>query len=126
MKPVPLGQCIVGKNEEIYRKGTGNRVKAYVDLVNEVGGVANTHERTARIDVILPAVQLLIVLERQMEPFILGFEKEAIGFKVDPLYVGDVSKVDCSGRGTGLERMKMRLSCCRADCDVGERYWAIE
>jgi len=32
-------------------------------LVNKVGRIADTHERAARVDIILPTVQLLVVLE---------------------------------------------------------------
>ena len=87
-------------------------------LVNKVGRVADTHERAARVDVILPTVQLLVVLERQMEPLVLRLEKKTIGLEVDPLYVGDISEVDGSGCGAGLGRMKMLLSRDRADCDM--------
>ena len=95
-------------------------------LVNKVGGIADTHERAARVDVILPTVQLLVVLERQVEPLVLRLEKKAIGFEVDPLYVGDISKADDSRRGASLERMKMRLSRDRADCDMGREPWTID
>lgn len=61
-----------------------------------------------------------------MEPFILCLEKKAIGHEVGPLHVGNVSEVDGPGHVVGLKRM--RLSCCRADCDMpGDgKYWAIE
>ena len=54
-----------------------------------------------------------------MEPFVLRFEEETVGLEVDPLYVCNVTKVDGSGRGAGLERVKMRLSRHRVDCDMG-------
>ena len=54
-----------------------------------------------------------------MKPFVLRLEEETIGLEVDPLYVGYVTKVDGSGRGAGLERVKMRLSRHRVDCDMG-------
>lgn len=90
------------KNGDMYRESTRDGVEPYMHLVNKVGRVADTHERTARVDVILPTVQLLVVLERQVEPFILRLEEEAIGLEVDPLDVGDISKVDVSRCGAGL------------------------
>ena len=86
----------------MYREGTGDGVKPYMYLVNKVGRVANTHKRAARVDVILPTVQLLVVLEGQVEPLILRLEEKAIGFEVDPLYVGNIPKVDGSRYGAGL------------------------
>jgi hypothetical protein len=109
----------IEEKTEIYREGTGDRVKAYMYLVNKVGRVADTHKRAARVDVILPTVQLLIVLERQVEPLVLCFKEKAIGLEVDPLDVGDISKVDGSRGGAGLERVKMWLSRDRPGCDMG-------
>ena len=54
-----------------------------------------------------------------MKPLVLRLEEETIGFEVDPLYVGNVTKVDGSGRGASLESVKMRLSRHRVDCDMG-------
>ena len=95
-------------------------------LVDKVGRVADTHERAARVDIILPTVQLLVVLERQVEPLVLCLKKKAIGLEVDPLYVCNISKVDSSRHWAGLGRMKIRLSRDHADCDVGEKSWTID
>jgi hypothetical protein len=113
---------VVGGNEkeDTYREGAGDRIKAYMYLVDKVGRVADTHKRAARVDVILPTVQLLVVLERQVEPLVLRLEKKAIGLEVDPLYVGNISKVDGSRHGAGLEGMKMWLSRDQANCDMGD------
>jgi len=40
----------------MYREGAGDGVKAYVYLMNKVGRIADTHERAAGVDIILPAV----------------------------------------------------------------------
>ena len=109
----------------MYREGAGDGVKAYVYLVDKVGRVADTHKRAAGVDVILPTVQFLVVLERQVEPLVLRLEEKTVGLEVDPLYVGNISKVDSSGCGAGLEKVKMWLSRDRADCDM-EKFWAIE
>ena len=73
-------------------------------LANEVGRAADAHERTVRVDVILPAAQLLIVLERQVESLVFRLEK-VIRLEVDPLYVSNISKTDGSRCGAGLEKM---------------------
>ena len=91
----------------MHRESTCDRVEAYVYLVNKVGRVADTHERAARVDVILPTVQFLVALKRQVEPLVLRLEKKTIGLEVDPLYVCNISKVDSSRRGAGLEGMKI-------------------
>ena len=89
--------------------------------MNEVGRVADPHERAARVDVILPAVQLLVVLERQVESFVFRLKKKAIGLEVDPLYVGNISKTDGSRCGASLGKMGMWLSRGQADGDMGEK-----
>ena len=114
-----------GRGNNTYREGASDGVKPYVYLVNEIGRIADTHERAAGVDIILPAIQLLVVLERQVEPLVLCFEKKTIRLEVDPLYVGNISKVDGSRRRAGLGRVKMWLRRDRADCDMGE-VWAIE
>lgn len=100
----------VGTNEkrgDIYREGAGDGVKAYVDLVNKVCRIADAHERAARVDIVLPTIQLFVVLEREVETLVLRFEEQTIGLKVGPFYVGDISKVDGHRRGAGLERMEV-------------------
>ena len=89
-------------------------------LVDKVGRVADTHERAARVDVILPTVQLLVVLERQMDPLVLRLKKKAIGLEVNPLYVCNISKIDGSRHWAGLERVKIRFSRDNANCDMGD------
>lgn len=75
-------------------------------LVNKVCGIADTHERTARIDVILPTIQFIVALERQVEPFVLRLKEQAIRLEIDPFYVGDIPKIDSDRRGGGLEGVK--------------------
>lgn len=53
-------------------------MKIHTHLVNDVGRVANTHQRAARVDVAPPTMQLIAALERQVEPPILRLE-EATG-----------------------------------------------
>jgi len=40
----------------MYREGAGERVKTYVYLMNKVSLIADTRERAAGVDVILPVV----------------------------------------------------------------------
>ena len=114
------------RKNEAYRECAGDGVKAYMYLVDKVGRIADTHEGAAGVNVILPTVQLLVVLERQVEPLVLGFEKKAIGLEVDPLYVCNISKVDGSRHGAGLEGMKISLSRGRVDRDIGKKSPAID
>jgi hypothetical protein len=58
-----------------YSKSTRYGVETDVDLVDKVGGVGDAHERAPRVDIVLPAIYLLIVLQRKVVPFVLGFEK---------------------------------------------------
>ena len=76
-------------------------------LVNKVCRVADTHERAPRVDVILPTIQFLVVLQGQVESLVLRFKKQAIRLEVDPFNVGDIPKVDGNGRGACLEEMTM-------------------
>lgn len=79
-------------------------------LVNKVGGIANDQERAITVYVVLPVVQVIVVLERQVEPPVFRLKEKATGLEVGSLYVGDISKVDNHRHGSGLEGMKMRLS----------------
>jgi len=110
----------------MYREGAGERVKAYVCFMSKVGIIADTCERAAGVDVILPAVQFLVVLERQVAPLVLRLEKKTVGLEVNPLCVSNVPEVDGSRRGAGLDGIKMWLGRDRADCDMGEKFWAIK
>ena len=78
-------------------------------LVDKVGRVADTHERAARVDVVLPTIQLLVVFERQVEPLVLRLKKKAIGLEVNSFYVCNISKIDGSRHWAGLEMMKIRV-----------------
>jgi hypothetical protein len=80
------------------RREAGERardgVEADVDLVHEVGRVRDAHERRARVDVVLPAVELVVRLEREPEPLVLGLDEEAVRLEVGALDVGDVAELD--------------------------------
>ena len=65
-----------------------------MDFVHEVGGVAHAHERTSRVDVVLPSVQLLITLEGKVEFLVLGLQEQTVRLKICPLDVGDIREVD--------------------------------
>jgi hypothetical protein len=42
-----------------------------MDLMNEVGGMGNAHKGATGVYVVLPPIQFLIVLERQVESLLL-------------------------------------------------------
>lgn len=44
-------------------------------LVNEVCGIADTHERATRVYVILPTIQFLVILEGQVESFVFRLKE---------------------------------------------------
>ncbi len=58
-----------------------------MDLVYKVCWVADAHQRTPRVYVILPTVELLIVLEREEEPFVLGLKHQTVRLEICPLDV---------------------------------------
>lgn len=72
-------------------------------FVHEVGGVAYPHQRTARIDIVLPAIELLVILEGQVVSLFLGLQKQAIRLQVHSFNVGDISQADRTLLGCALE-----------------------
>lgn len=46
-----------------YGKVTGDSIEANMDLMDKVCWVADTHEGTPLIDIVLPSIDLLVVLE---------------------------------------------------------------
>jgi hypothetical protein len=48
-------------------------VEADVDFVNEIGGVADAHERAPRVDVVLPTVEFLVTLQCKVILLVFGF-----------------------------------------------------
>lgn len=74
--------------------------------MNKVCRIADSHERTARVNVVLPTIQVLVILEREKEPPVFRLKEETIGLNVDPLYVGDILKFDRYRHDGGLEGMK--------------------
>lgn len=59
-------------------------------------------ERGARVDVVLPAVELLVALEGEVEAAVAGFEEEAVRLEVGAFDVGDVGEGDGLLGGGGL------------------------
>jgi hypothetical protein len=58
-------------------------------LVHKVGGIAHA-QGTPGVHVVLPAVDLLIVLEREVKPLLFGFEEQAVRLRVCPFNVRNV------------------------------------
>ena len=48
-------------------------------FVHKIRGVADAHEGAAAVDVFLPSVNLLVVFERKIDPFICGLNDETEG-----------------------------------------------
>ena len=61
-------------------------------LVHKVGGIAHSHEGTPGVHVVLPAINLLIVLEGEVKPLLFGFEEQAVRLRVCPFNVRNVIK----------------------------------
>ena len=51
---------------DTHREASGYGIEADVDLVHKVGRLADTHEWTALVDVILPPVDLFVAFEREI------------------------------------------------------------
>lgn len=75
--------------------------------MKKVGRIADAHERFAGVDVILPAIEFLLVLEGKVEPLLFRLEEQTIRLEVGPLYFGNLLKVDSCGYGAVLGRMKI-------------------
>lgn len=80
-----------------YREGSAYGIKTDVDLVHKVGGVAYAHQGAPAVNVVLPSVELFVILEREVEAFVLGFKEETVGLKVDAFDGGDIFEVQEGG-----------------------------
>jgi hypothetical protein len=70
-----------------------------MDLMYKICGIADAHKGTPRIDIVLPTVDLLVVLEGEPIFFVLCFEIEAVGLDIGALDVGNIAKLDDGLRG---------------------------
>lgn len=68
-------------------------------FMHEICRVANAHQRTSSINIILPSIQLFIILQRKEHPLVFGFEEETVRFEVGAFDVRDVGEGD---EGLGL------------------------
>ena len=73
---------------------SGYWIEADVDLMDEVRGVADACHWTPRVDVILPAVQFLIVFEREKPPLVFRLEQKAIRLEICPFDVCNIGQLD--------------------------------
>jgi hypothetical protein len=85
-----------------YRKCTCHRIKPYVDLVDEVCGVADSHERTSRVNVILPSVEFFVIFERKMKSLVFCFQEKTIWFQIDAFDIHDLTQINEILLGTRL------------------------
>jgi hypothetical protein len=76
-------------------------------LVYEIRGVADAHEGTSRIDIILPSIQLFVVLEREVIPLVFRFKEKTVRLKIGSFDVRYVTKVDDTLLRCGLQSDKL-------------------
>ena len=65
-----------------------------MNLVHKIGGTAVAHQRASGVNVVLPAVQLLVALEREIYPLVLRLQEQAIGLEVCPFDICDIRERD--------------------------------
>lgn len=80
-----------------YREAARYWIKSDVHLMNKVGRLADTHQRRARVDVLHPAVNLLVGAEGKVEQFILDLQLYTEWFDVDALNVNNIDKLEHEG-----------------------------
>lgn len=76
------------------REGAGYLVEANVDVVGEARGTADADEGTARVHVVLPIVELLVVVEGEVVGSVLDLDEETVGLEIDPFDFGYVIERD--------------------------------
>lgn len=62
-----------------------------MNLVDKVGGVRNAHKGTTGVDIVLPPIQFLVALERQVKTLLFRFENKAVWLKVSAFHTGYVT-----------------------------------
>jgi hypothetical protein len=65
-----------------------------MNLVHKVGGIADAHERTPRVHVVLPTIDFLVVLEGEVIPLVLGLKQKTVRLQVYPLDIRDVAELN--------------------------------
>lgn len=73
-----------------------------MDLVHEIGWLANSHQRAPGVNVILPAIEFLVVLESDMVSLVLGLQQQTIRLQIYPFNVRYILQHDHALRGGGL------------------------
>jgi hypothetical protein len=69
-------------------------IKADVDFVYKVGGVRYAGERAARVDIVLPSVELFVALEGEIVTLVAGFEQDAVRLDIGALDVAQITELD--------------------------------
>lgn len=93
------------KERNTHRKSPTNRIKPHMNLMHEIRRRTQTPtQRTPRINIVLPSVQLLVPFKSEIETPVGrgGLEEETVGFEVGPFDVGDVGELDGGLGGGGL------------------------
>jgi hypothetical protein len=53
----------MGKLKDTHSESTCKGIESYVDFVHEIGRVAHAHKRTALVNIVLPPIDLVIILQ---------------------------------------------------------------
>lgn len=61
-----------------------------MDFMNKIDGVAESHERATRVNVILPTVDFVVALEIEIDFAILCLDEQTVRPQVCPVNIGNV------------------------------------
>jgi hypothetical protein len=102
-----------------YSECAGEGIEADVYLMYEICGVADAHEGAPGIDVVLPAIELLVTFEGEMVLFVFGFEEEAVRFLIGSLNVGYLAELDDGLLGRRLWKEERQCDSGGDGLDLG-------
>lgn len=94
-----------------------------MDFVHEVGGVTDAHEWTPRINVFLPTIQFLIILERKVHTAIISLEQQAIRFEIGAFDFRDVLKLQLGGLSGSLPDSWVKRVGRDSICELTSFLW---
>lgn len=63
-------------------------------LVHEVRRLTHTRERATRVDVVLPRIDFLVVLERKIYALFCSLDDQAVRLEIDTFDIRDVAQSD--------------------------------
>ena len=80
--------------KETYGECARVGIKSDVNLVHKIRGVTDAHQRAPGVDVILPAIELLVIFEGKVVSLVLGLEQQTIRLQIYPFDVGYILQQD--------------------------------